>query len=190
MITAGVLLFATTAAWPAQTFDASPLVFKNIFGSRPGFHTSYSIVGTGMFRAPRADELDAFVASWMKRHPRAVVTVVDQSRLGSKLGEMDYIWINDGADSLNVDLVRQGLVPGGMMADGVDYLSAIKRVARQDMSGPDDPKRLVSDESYLAFMKRIVAAEVAARADKVGLWSDKYREMMVNEGFSSEQDAR
>ncbi len=96
---------------------------------------------------------------------------------------MDYIWIDHGDDSLNVDLVRQGIVPGGMMADGVEYLTSIKDIAHLDVNSPDFPKRVVSDAIYQAFTKKVMRAESAARADKVGLWSDKYREMMKEEGY-------
>ncbi len=183
MIAAVISLIAYTAARADDTFDADSLVFQNVFCSRVGDRTSYSVVGTGAFRAPRTDDLETFVVTWLNRHPHATATVVEHSRLGPQLGEMNYVWIDHGVDSLNVDLVRQGIVPGGMMADGVEYLTSIKDVARLDKNSPDFPKRVVSDVIYQTFMEKVKAAEIAARADKIGLWSDKYSGMMEQEGY-------
>ena len=187
----GILLLICMPAWAEDKFDADSLVFNNVFCSRSGDRTSYSIVGTGAFRAPRAENLQNFIVLWLNRHPHAMTKAVEESKLGPKLGKklgpklgkMDYIWIDGGGDSLNVDLVRNGIVPGGMMADGVEYLKSIQGVAHLDPDDPDFPKRMIDDAAYQEFMKKIAAAEAAARADKIGLWSEKYREMMEEEGY-------
>lgn len=72
------------------------------------------------------------------------------------------------------------------MADGVEYLTSIKDAVHLDPGSPDFPKRVIDDRSYHAFMDKIVIAETAARSDRIGLWSDGYREMMKQEGYIPE----
>lgn len=179
----GVIVSVNTMARAEENFDADSLVFKNVFCSRNGDKVSYSVVGTGAFRAPRVDTIETFMVSWLNRHPHATARIVEQSTFGPKLGQIDYIWIEKGNESLNIDLVRQGIVPGGMMADGVEYLTLIKDAMRLDPGSPDFPKRVIDDHTYHAFMDKVVIAEAAARSDRVGLWSDDYREMMKQEGY-------
>ncbi|WP_237477408.1 hypothetical protein [Lichenibacterium dinghuense] len=180
------IVSANTLARAEETFDADSLVFHNVFCSRKGDRVSYSIVGTGAFRAPRVETIETFIVSWLNRHPHATARIVEQSTLGPKLGLMDYIWIDKGNDSLNIDLVRQGIVPGGMMADGVEYLTSIKDAIHLDLTSPDFPKRVIDEGAYHVFMDRVVIAESAARSDRIGLWSDEYREMMKQEGYIPE----
>lgn len=83
------VLAVTAPARGEETFDADTLVFKDVFCSRKGDRISYSVVGTGAFRAPRVETVETFIVSWMNRHPHATARIVEQSTLGPKLGRMD-----------------------------------------------------------------------------------------------------
>jgi endonuclease YncB( thermonuclease family) len=109
-----------------------------------------------------------------------------------------YVWIEDGAESLNVALVEEGIFAGGVMLDMVEsqrrLLEAMrdpklagnreqleKEIAAQPES--DRVKRLITDADYADRRKRIEAAEAKARDGKKGIWSDAMKEERQSEGF-------
>jgi hypothetical protein len=65
------------------------------------------------------------------------------------------------------------VVPAGVMADGIAYLSTLPDVDKTDKYFP---KRLVSDVQYEIFFQRAVEAEALAIKERKGIWSDYYRE--------------
>jgi hypothetical protein len=182
-----VLLSAACFAEPA--FEAKQLHFKSGFGSRGGDPIVYCILGTGFFRAPRTDDFDQLVTAWLSSHPDAQVTLVDTApamgRPGSKMGRssLQYIWIEDGDEKLNVFLVREGAVTGGVMEDLASFFNSLKVTLP---AGEELPTRLVTDEKYAAFLNQVAEAEELARQDKRGLWSDKYSGLMDSLGLRTD----
>jgi len=192
------------AVYSEEPNSAATLTFKQVLATRvgDGDHV-YVLLGSGWLRGLQFGDTDGFVAAWLKKHPHATFRAI--SRMGltntrsKATGEWVYIWIEDGADSLNVDLVRDGYFPGAAMADMVDndkgLLSTLNdpkladakaRVLKERADNPQNlPRRLISDEDYAARMARIVGAEKNARNQKLGIWSEAMREERETEGYPS-----
>jgi hypothetical protein len=174
-----VLLSAVCFAEPM--FEAKQLHFKSVLGSRAGDKTVYCLLGLGLFRTPRTDDVDQLVTAWLPNHPNAQVTLVDTAQVmgrpGSIMagGSMQYVWVEDGDENLNVFLVREGALVAGVMADPASVMSSLKEPLE---AWEKQPTRLVSDEKYAAFLKRVAEAEELAKRDKRGLWSEKYKRLM------------
>ena len=110
---------------------------------------------------------------------------------------MVYVWVEDGTMSLNVELVRAGIYPGGVMADMVDQSSgsnellknsklaeAKAMIEKERADAPQDRgERLVSEDEYKSLMGRVEVAENQARSDKVGIWSDVIKAARESEGY-------
>ncbi len=113
-----VILCSTFACSAQDIFSPKELTFQDGFGSRKGDRRIYVLTGGGWIRGIRYGDPDQFVTAWIAQHPLATITSV--SKMPIKADELVYIWIEDQASSLNVDLVRAGIFPGGAMADMVD----------------------------------------------------------------------
>jgi endonuclease YncB( thermonuclease family) len=90
-----------------------------------------------------------------------------------------FAWIDDGEQSVNISLIREGAFPGGVMFDAIDYFNQIKFHPNAD----EMPRRIVSNDRYDAFIKRVIPAENDAKAERRGIWSDKYKEIREQEGI-------
>ena len=102
---ATMMLLCTAFACIAQDMlSPKELTFKDGFGSRKGDHPMYVLTGCCWIRGIRFGDADQFATKWIAQHPNATVTPV--SKMPIKADELVYIWIEDRAISLNVDLVR------------------------------------------------------------------------------------
>lgn len=181
-----LLLISTQVCSADPPLTLGQLKFKDWFGhQRHGDQsTVYVLLGCGFFfQTPVADGAEKIITDWITAHPDARVTVVDQSRpfVDPKVNAfMSYIWVQDGDVNFNLWLVRQGLFPAGVMADGVAYLSTLPDI---DRNGPNFPKRLVSDAEYEAFFQRAIEAEALAAKERKGIWSGAYDERRLEWGL-------
>lgn len=114
-----------------------------------------------------------------------------------KTTEIVYIWVEDREDSLNVDMVRAGMFPGGAMHDMVDNLNGLNRlledpklaavrarVDKERAAAPQDrTERLITEDDYRERIRRIDAAESQARAEKLGIWSDEMETERQSAGY-------
>ncbi|MEL7362732.1 MAG: hypothetical protein AAFN13_11725 [Bacteroidota bacterium] len=172
ILVATLLLPVASAA--QDSFPASELSFESIFATRDDDqNTIYSLLGAGFFRAPRSGQEDSLIVAWLAKHPEAVVTPV--STMGPTMqdgtGEMIYVWLTDGADTLNVHLIRHGAFPGGVMED---HLAVAQHMEEIEVPFEDSAsiQRFVSDAEYEAFIAQVVAAEEQAASEELGLWSE------------------
>jgi hypothetical protein len=91
-----------------------------------------------------------------------------------------YLWIEDSGVSLNVALVREGHYVAAAMKDMVEAdremagMDQNPALAKERAETPEEnrPHRLVSDTDYAQKMQRISLAEVDAKKEKKGMWSD------------------
>jgi len=111
--------------------------------------------------------------------------------------EWVYVWIEDRASSLNVDLVRAGIFPGGAMADMVDNdkfltevlknpkLAGARALAEKALAENPRirPERLESEDEYNQHMDKIKTAEIEARKQTRGMWSDPMKEEREDAGY-------
>ncbi len=188
---------------PAPATTMAELTFPADFmASRAHDPRLYVLLGSGFLRPFTVDKDDHVAQHWRQAHPAAVVTPISRmistnTRTHVPM-EMVYVWIEDGADSLNVALVRAGTFRGGTMADMVDNQRGLDQMLQNDPSMADAwaqirkeraaspldrTERLISDSDYHARMVRIDEAERYARANKLGIWSDAMKEEREAEGI-------
>ncbi len=124
-------------------------------------------------------EESRFVRGWLDAHPRATAIPISgkyyQRDVRGPKFHTTYIWIEDGKDSLNIELVRNGFYKAEVLEDMVDHYRRLgtlqgSGLAEADAWGP--ARRLISASEYAERMVRAKAAELEAQRDKVGLWSD------------------
>ena len=110
---------------------------------------------------------------------------------------MVYIWVEDGKQSLNEEIVRRGLFPAGVMFDMVDNRKGLDellkdpkladtkaQIEKEREEAPQDvSERLMPEADYQSRMRRIEAAEDLARKERVGIWSDAMKEEREAEGY-------
>lgn len=180
-------------------FAFDELQFKGPFATRAHDPNLYCLLGNGFFKTIRADDDAAIVAAWRTAHPAAGVVPVSIMGEGSPM-RIVYVWIVDGDDNLNLRLVRQGAFPASVMLDAVQFDQLLHRTApsarrkameagyadglkRQGKTAPPEtpPRRLVPDARYQTFLTALVAEETAARREKNGIWSDKFKDLREEE---------
>ena len=150
--------------------------FESIFGqtSREPKST-FCILGSGFFRAPRSANSDSMITEWMKYHPNAAVVPVSSFGpvdLKNKESKLTYCWVIDGKDTLNNYLVRRGCFPGGTMERPKtwDEMNQKQRESYSNMGDKPNIQVHVDKKSYDAFMEQIKAADLYAQQNKLGIW--------------------
>jgi hypothetical protein len=150
-----------------DSFPASEFQLKHhLAGSRTGDRRVYDLACKRCMWAGLTSGAEfKYVTEWLKAHPKAIVVpkFVATVTLGSRSVEWVHVWIEDGNQSVNVSMVRDGIIPKSAMIE--------KNL------GPDAPagQRLVSDATYEALIIKLTLAEIAARKEKLGIWSDEMR---------------
>jgi hypothetical protein len=192
------MVYGTLACNAQEVRLANELTFKNeVFATRPNDALTYVLIGGGWFRGIRSEDPANFISAWLVKHPAATVKPISRMVMIGNRGKderIQYIWIEDGEASLNVDLVRAGLYPAPAMADMVDFRkqldeilkvpSIAAQISQLDKQHPEapqasslpKPERLISDEDYKQRMQRAEAAAEQARKEKLGVWSDSMKE--------------
>ncbi len=118
-------------------------------------HTVLSLMARGFFQSATAD-VEATIRKWIETHPDARIVIVSSwgpTLANDPKSRTAYIWIVDGADSLNQELVRRGCIP---------YQTQILSKAQ---------KLSISDKDYQDFIAKIKETGIAARNAKRGIWS-------------------
>ena len=149
-----------------------------------------------------------FVSNWLQTHPSATIKPISRmfttNTKTRKTSEWVYIWVEDGEQSLNVDLVRAGVFAGAAMFDMVDNrkgldellkdpkLAAVRAEIQKERAGApqDRTERLVTEDDYKARMRRIEIAEAQARKEKLGIWSNAMKAERESEGVGDDEFPR
>jgi hypothetical protein len=181
-----LLLIAPGLAFAEGSFPVSELTVDGIYATKSVDTTFYCILGrnTCILKLPKgAINQDALIDSWLVAHPTAMaVPMSSHNWMFGKSGPAQprvYLWIEDGADSLNVALVREGRYPAAAMADMVDDYREMadlndEQLKKERAETPEEnkPHRLVSDTDYAEKMQRISIAESQAKREMKGVWAD------------------
>lgn len=149
-------LYSGCTAQP-KTVKLSDVRFESIFGYSKDSSVVYCLLGSGFFRAPRADYTDSLINVWMNRHPNGVLMLV--SALKNDKSKMVYCWAVDGKDTLNTFIIRSGCYPGGTMVS-MQKNSSIAEV-------------YISNNDYQKFIEQLKSAETFAKENKLGIWGRK-----------------
>ena len=157
--------------------------------------------GGGWIRTIRSGDPGQLVSKWLMEHPAATIQPISPMFITNtrtkETRQIVYVWIEDGDMSLNVDLVRAGVFPGGVMADMVDNLKGLNellkdpklagakaQIEKERAETPQDrTERLVSENDYNRRMRSIEVAEAQARKEKLGIWSDSMKAEREEEGY-------
>ena len=124
----------------------------------------YHLTGRGglhipfLAKGPNEAELDArakYIGRWLARHPKAVAVPVEAYPFFSKTVARVYIWILDGADNLNLELVREGFIDGSSLMTNLRF---------EDL--------YVTAKQVWDLRKQAAAAEIDAAGASKGIWSD------------------
>lgn len=188
-----LLLLVQVGSCARKPVPASDLRFDGVFARCTGDSlTVYCLLGTGFFRTMSSGAQDSLISKWLLVHPLATVTPVTSIDMGPGFGRLVYVWIEDRDNNLNISLVRSGTFPGGVMMDAVEvagqagespeqqaledgYNSAVQPGQESRRAANTPPGRIVSDAQYAAFMRRVVSAELAAKANRLGIWSKEFQ---------------
>jgi hypothetical protein len=139
--------------------------------------TAYCLLGTGFFRAPRANNTDSLISTWTNQHPDALVIPVYTSgptMTDSKESRIIYTWVVDKSDTLNIILVRQGCVPGGTMQRPPTWKEMNKKQRKLFYDNKKPKEQLyVDSKSYNDFLDKVAKAEKEAQEKELGIWTEK-----------------
>jgi hypothetical protein len=180
---------------------ARELTFHQFFATRQGDPREYILLGGGWLFTVQSGNPGKFVSDWLAVHAAATIRPISRrfsTNTKSKItSEMVYIWVEDGNQSLNEEIIRAGMFPGAAMYDMVDNQKGLERLLqdprlaeakalteKQQAAAPQDrAERLIADGDYQALMRRIDAAEQVARKEKRGIWSDAMKQERQEQGY-------
>lgn len=178
-----------------ETFSIIELKFLKFIAQRKGDNATYCLLGNGFLRTISSKEEDSIISEWLRLHPKAQAIPVSIIGEGTK-SPIVYFWVVDGSENLNLFLVKRGAFPGQVMIDAVHFEEMTKNTKdRADIEagynlysklypGSAEPKekimqprRLISDADYNAFLKELHNAQDSARSQKRGIWSDAFKDL-------------
>ena len=175
-----------------QPFPASELSIDGIYATKTADSTLYCLLGgeVCLVRTPlNAWNQDPLIHSWLAAHPKAMAIPMSSHVWAERKNELlnrVYLWIEDGDDSLNVALVREGRYPAGMMQDMLEadrqqadlfkdpkFASSRAFLEQERAKIPEEqrPHRLVTDIVYSEKMHEVSLAEAEAQRQEKGFWS-------------------
>lgn len=184
-----LLLIAASAYSAEDPFPVRDLTVDGIYATRTGDAAQYCLLGadTCRWKLPHNPwTQDPIIDTWLAAHPNARATPISEQKDSvfpkTPAVHRVYIWIDDGTDSLNVALIRQGRYAAVAMIDMVeaelrtlDIMDADVRQLEQERGRiPEEnrPHRLITNSDYAAKKQLLMQAEQDAKRDKNGLWSD------------------
>jgi hypothetical protein len=148
---AAMLACHAVASPKASTWITNTILADNRHGGR-----ICSLLAVGGFRASVGQEFASIRDSWLSSHPKAILTRVCQYKEeNSNKLTLTYVWILDGNDNLNVELVRTGCV-------AADYMYVL-----------EEQKIDIPAHKYQEFVQKVRAAESEAKAKRLGIWEQK-----------------
>jgi hypothetical protein len=150
-----VLLSAPGLLMASEPLPASQVTWKEHFGSSTAdTNIIFSLMAHGYLRA-ESTNVQNIVDAWLKNHPKAVVISI--STFGpavtrSPSSRFAYVWVVQGSDNLNEELVRRGCF-----------------APETQLLNPNEQPE-VSYKDYEAFVQRITKAGESAKKEKIGIW--------------------
>jgi hypothetical protein len=190
---APLLLILPSLSFAQQSFPASDLHVDGIYATRAGDPALYCLLGGNaciVRTPPNPWNKEPFIGNWLSTHPQAMALPISSRNwaFGKRqaTNRSVYLWIQDGNDSLNVALVREGRYPAGNMQDQLEadrqqadllkdpkFADSRAWVEQERAKIPEEqkPRRLVTDTVYSQMMHEVSLAEAEAQREKKGFWS-------------------
>jgi hypothetical protein len=157
-----LLLLASAALLPIsliagpKEIRASSVQWEEHFGScNAEPHTSFCLMARGFFRSPTKN-VQAVTSAWLKKHPNAKLIRVSSMPASTKDPQalLTFVWVVDGDESLNLELVRQGCFDPGTQTLGAEQRLEVRQ------------------GDYDAFTKKLTIAGEYAHQHNLGIWSE------------------
>ena len=187
-----LLLVLPSFAQAQQPFPASELKVDGIYATKTADSTLYCLLGGEVCLVrtpPNAWNQEPLIHSWLAAHPTAMAIPISSHVWAERKNELlnrVYLWIEDGDDSLNVTLVREGRYPAGMMQDMLEagrqqadvfkdpkFASSRALLEQERAKIPEEqkPHRVVTDIVYSQKMHEVSLAEAEAQRQQKWFWS-------------------
>lgn len=154
-------LSTTCLANDHAPFPISEVDWKDTMGGHAKFpNTLLTLMSRGFIGMPFmgdptfCDDMDQQIADWIKAHPNARVVPVSLLPLGDEFSFM-YVWIVDGAENLNLLLVRNGCCTA-------------EQQAMTEMG-----QLLITKDETIKFAAQVEQAQQLAIQKKSGIWAKK-----------------
>lgn len=175
IITSGV----SFAQYEIKTDSLKNFYFINTLGFKkdnvnPFNNVWYSILAKGLFIIPRISS-DSLLDEWFVQHKNALVKPVSSMVLYSNslnsTNKTIYSWIIDDEDTLNIFLIRNGVIPAGTLLNFNDTSEGTNVFYNSEREGYDFINYITNDE-YNIFITKIKDAEKYAYDNRLGIWDD------------------
>jgi len=154
-ITALIISLVAAPLYASEPLRASQVSWKEHFGqSTAATNTLFCLMAHGYFHSETTN-VQSVIVNWITLHPKAmVIPVITGGPVLSKVpnSKQAFVWVVQGADMLNVELVRQGcLAPETQMLN----LDESPHVPQAD---------------YEKFVRNVVEAGDQAKKRRLGIW--------------------
>jgi hypothetical protein len=129
-------------------------------------NTIYLLMANGFLRAETSPTFDDLIATWLKQHPQSEAVPIFSFGPASRYSpnsKLTWVWVQEGKDSLNEHLVRQGGCSGSTMV-------VMESLPASDSEGSWQSDLYVSRGAYEQFLMRVRTAEEQARSQGLGIW--------------------
>lgn len=158
LLLAVIALIPPSLAAGPEPIRALSIKWREQFGSsQADKHTTFCLMARGFFRSPTTN-IQAVTDAWLIKHPKAVLVPVSSmpSRVNDPQSKLTFVWVVDGDEILNLELVRQGCF----------------HPATETIGG--EQKLEVPQAEYDAFTKKLTTAAEYAHGHALGVWKNTY----------------
>ena len=120
--------------------------------------TIFSLDTPSIYQANLDVSFHKITKKWLSDHPDSLVIEVHRypvfPQKGIEYARESYVWVIDGDENLNIQLVKNGACDAKTMLLNKEYEKDI----------------LVAKEKYDGFKQKIIEAEKTAKENKLGVW--------------------
>jgi len=174
-----------------ESFSVRELYVHGVNAHRLGDGDVYCLIGgdfclTTLGPIVHEDQV-GFISDWLAQHPGAIATAISNESFKVMRDQPPihgtYIWIEDGKESLNLALVRNGFYSAHSLTDMVEArqqfedsmkapsLADARAIMAKERAEEAAPRRLITDQDYKSKMLQANTAEQDAARAQVGIWS-------------------
>lgn len=120
----------------------------------------YSLLSQGFYKTTYASNLDSLIDGWIEQHNTALVSPIYTFITSKNDEKFSFCLVTDKNDTLNLLMIKNGLVPASAM-----------RIP--DFN--DEIELKITSNEEIQLLKALKNAELHAKNNKLGIWSDDYQ---------------
>lgn len=140
------------------------------FESWMGYHKNdfkknhlFSLLSQGFYKTTYTSNLDSLIDGWIEQHNTALISPIYTFITPKNDEKFSFCLVTDKKDTLNILMIKNGLVPA----------SAMRIPNFNDKKTKIEFKITSNEENQL--LKALKNAELHAKHNKLGIWSDDYQ---------------